>query len=88
MAVIDYFKGCPLVIVHWHDTTMRTGWDELETYLAPNNTRAVLVRSIGFMIEKNKKNVILAMSVRCDAPKLDTTLVIPRGTIRRIERLR
>lgn len=77
----------PLVEVTWVDSfTHDAGWMTADDYVTSANTEEYLIRTVGFLLAKTPKRVILSPS-RDHFGKCSGIWVIPTPMIRRIRRL-
>ena len=72
-----------LVEVIWHDTTGYHQWFTSEDW---SINAPMVVRTVGFMVQKNRTMVQLVMSVRDDGGVGDL-YIIPRGCVKHIKKL-
>jgi len=73
----------PLVEVLWHDTSGHHKWFDSEGW---GDIEPIVVRTMGYMVQKNKIMVRLCMSVRDDSI-IGDLMVIPRGCVVHIKKL-
>ena len=71
----------PIVAVLWDDATALEGWSHGE------EPKPCLILSVGFLVKKTKKHIILAMDLAPDGMQCGRGQ-IPRGMIKQIKTLR
>ena len=79
-------RRAPAVFVTWHDSAHAPGWDprDLHEGLTP-----ALVHSVGFLLRRDKKSLVLAMSAQqAGSTRFANSLVIPRACVSSVRRLR
>lgn len=78
-----------LVEVEWYDTAAIGGsWGSIAAQRRETNREALLhCRSVGYLLRSDKSVVVLAQNWNSDGQCADL-VVIPRGTIKRVRRLR
>lgn len=69
------------VEVRWIDSASNNGWREMDTDIKP-----VKCRSVGHLVKKNKRRVVLVMSV-ATSKQYGESLVIPRACVTSIRKL-
>jgi hypothetical protein len=75
----------PVVLVEWRDAKNNSDWRSVEI-LSRSSHETVLVRSVGFLIKKDDREVILAFGI-CEQGEAESTLAIPRDWCRKIKRI-
>ena len=73
----------PLVIVEWRDAHNDPDWKHVHAVLGKKN-HTYLIRSVGFLIKKSNKEIILAHGI-CDDGETESTLAIPRDWCQKIK---
>ncbi len=76
-------KRVKFVEVHWDDATSTAVWrgpDELP-HVQPCITR-------GWLLEENKKELIIAATIQVEGPDFGEIIAIPCGMVKRIRRLK
>ena len=74
-------KKHPAVIVKWRDSASLRGWQDIDTKHGPAE-----ITTIGWLIEKNKKQVLIASCVSYEGSIRDA-LAIPRSCVTSLEKL-
>lgn len=74
----------PIVMVTWHDAAGIQGWRDADEAAHYN---PYIVKSVGYLILKNKDVVILGMSETEDRDQFADRLVVPRGMVKSIKKL-
>lgn len=77
-------KSQKIVEVTWVDITSYSEWRDLKT---SGSLSPTLIKSVGYLINKDKKNVRIAMSWSEDMG-IAVTKVIPMGTVRKFRVIR
>lgn len=72
----------PIVVVEWLDALNTQDWQRLDDIKA----EAHRVRSVGFLIAKNEKAVVLAHGLDNEG-SAESTLTIPRDWCQKIKRI-
>ena len=78
-------KPYPIVIVEWRDAHNYLDWRDTDSIKKIKNHTQV-VRSVGFLIEKNKREILLAFGLSADG-EVESTLAIPRDWCQKIRRI-
>ena len=68
-----------LVAVIWDDAEVDTGWDKVGT------PKEALVLSVGYLVKKTRKHVVLAGSITTGEYNTNNRMQIPKGMIKSIE---
>lgn len=71
-----------LVSVVWDDAEADTGWDKVST------PKEALVLTVGFLIKKTRKHIVIAGSVTTGEFNTNQRMQIPRAMIQSIEVLK
>ena len=75
-------KGARVVIVEWDDICSNGGWK------SPEDSRADWkVISTGFLLYRNKKELVLVQSKVLDSDVVADSLTIPMGVVRKVRTL-
>ena len=75
----------PLVEVVWHDAAGETGWESL--YDA-QQADIVECTTLGYLIKKDRRRVVIASSLRGDGARVEHTTTIPRTWVVEITHLK
>lgn len=70
-----------LVEIIWHDAAGHHKWFETEGW---GDKFPIMVRTVGYMVQKNKEMVQLCMSVRDDSI-IGDLFIIPAGCVKNIK---
>jgi len=77
---VTKYEPFSILVVYWNDIIQNPTWQSKRDV---ENLCSIEVRSVGFFIKNNKRNMVLCNSVCSDG---DTdSLVIPWGTISKVE---
>lgn len=77
----------PAVEVEWTDTYTDGGWAYIKDHV--KKVRApLLIRSVGYLLERNARTIILTQQLDEAFGKASDTVTIPRGCVYRVRRLR
>ena len=71
----------PLVEVIWHDATGYNQWFEGSDW---DTKMPMIIRTLGYMVQKDKTMVKLVMSIRDDGG-IGDMFIIPRGCVKHIK---
>ena len=80
-------KRHPMVEVVWHDAHSDGGGWKQPTEALRDVAEPYVVRSVGFLLKANKREVVVAQSRTDRAGYVTDTMTIPRGMVRRVRRL-
>lgn len=72
----------PLAVVEWEDAAHEFGWQE---GVIPE-PKTVIVRSVGYVIKRTKKHILLAQSIAEDNHA--QTLQIPKGMVIKVKNIK
>ncbi len=73
-----------LVRVDWDDACSNDRWRAQDALL---RTERVQIRTVGYVIRSNRKEMVLAQSLS-EAGNISSTIAIPRSCIRKVRLLR
>ena len=71
----------PLVEVTWHDAAGETGW---ETLYDAQQADIIVCVTLGYLIKKDRRRVVIASSIRDDGARVEHTTTIPRTWVVKI----
>lgn len=79
------------VEVYWVDSSSITGWESASTRTKESMKTSLLCRSVGMFVKKNKKRIIIALSVAFDkdgyVTQMNHNMIIPMKAVTRIKKL-
>jgi len=78
-------RKAPKVEVSWVDATSHSGWYEVDEAL---EKQPVLMHTMGYLLEKNKKFIKLVRSVEDKGNAIGDPFIIPTDWVRRIKRVK
>lgn len=76
----------PLVVVEWRDAKNNSDWRPVSA-LERSTNETVLVQSVGYLIKKDNREIILAFGI-CEQGEAESTIAIPRDWCQRIKRIK
>ncbi len=71
----------PLVEVIWHDAAGETGWESLHS---AQQADIIVCTTLGYLIKKDRRRVVIASSIREDITRVEHTTTIPRTWVVKI----
>lgn len=74
-----------IVCVEWDDASGQNGWRQEKDVL---NLSLSKCESVGYLVKKNKTQIILVQSIDRDLKSMDNSLTIPRKCVKRIVELK
>lgn len=77
-------KNLKPYIVEWDDPATVGRWRDIAQAREETASRCV---SVGFLVEKTKKKIVLSLSYDEECRHVSDTIVIPRGVVRSCRRL-
>lgn len=76
----------PIVLVEWRDAHNEPDWKHVNT-ITDSKDHTMLVKSVGFLVLKNKREIVLAHGI-CDDGEVESRLAIPRDWCQKIKRIK
>jgi hypothetical protein len=76
----------PLVEIEWTDSCSSNGWGTPERHMSKYTISRC--RSVGYLIERNAKHVIVSQSLSDDTGNAAEVLAVPASCIKRLRRLK
>lgn len=73
------------VLVTWHDAVTKTGWEEPADAVVDHHTQEC--ESIGYIIHRTKKDIVLAQTISQDG-QINGRITIPLIWLRAIQTLK
>ncbi len=73
------------VEVEWVDSCTNGKWASVDVHRA--ESRPSLCRSIGYLLERSDKRVVVAQSMSTDTGHVSDTMAIPRVAVKRMRRI-
>ena len=71
-----------LVCVTWDDAEVDSGWDKVA------EPKEALVLTVGFMMKKTKKHIVIAASITAGEYNTNQRIQIPMGMVKKIDVLK
>ena len=71
-----------VVSVEWNDITSHSGWHDAE------DNALLPITSVGFLMAKDKHNILISQSISPNNDKVAESLIIPLSVVTKIRRLR
>jgi hypothetical protein len=75
----------PVVMVEWRDAKNNSDWRSVDA-LAKSLPETVLVHSVGFLVKRDDREVVLAFGI-CEQGEAESTIAIPRDWCQKIKRI-
>lgn len=78
-------KESKKVEVTWMDSSGYGAWDKRRS--AINNRKISEVKTLGYILKRNKREILVAQSIDLTIDSVDHTIIIPMGCVKEIKEL-